>query len=95
MTVYSLDLLLFLFGTSLLFGIKEEKSLEKEMATHSHGERSLVGYSPRAHTNLDMTERLHFHFQEKKNSFVRFNNALINRKVIKSFSVRSFSYDLV
>ena len=28
----------------------------------SHGRRSLVGYSPRGHKELDMTERLHFHF---------------------------------
>ena len=39
------------------------------MATHSsilpgksHGWRSLVGYSPWGHQELDMTERLHFHF---------------------------------
>ena len=28
----------------------------------SHGRRSLVGYSPWGHEELDMTERLHFHF---------------------------------
>ena len=28
----------------------------------SHGQRSLVGCSPRGHEELDMTERLHFHF---------------------------------
>ena len=28
----------------------------------SHGWRSLVGYSPRGHEELDTTERLHFHF---------------------------------
>ena len=28
----------------------------------SHGQRSLVGYSPRGHKELDMTEQLHFHF---------------------------------
>ena len=28
----------------------------------SHGRRSLVGYSPRGGKELDMTERLHFHF---------------------------------
>ena len=27
----------------------------------SHGRRSLVGYSPRGHKELDTTERLHFH----------------------------------
>ena len=30
----------------------------------SHGRRSLVGYSPRGHKEWDMTEQLHFHFQE-------------------------------
>ena len=28
----------------------------------SHGQRSLVGYSPRVHKEADTTERLHFHF---------------------------------
>ena len=40
------------------------------MATHSstlaqrisHGRRSLVGYSPWGHKELDMTKRFHFHF---------------------------------
>ena len=42
-------------------------ALEKEMATHSstlagkfHGWRSLVGYSPQGHKELDMTEQLHW-----------------------------------
>ena len=46
-----------------------EDHLEKEMAIHSstiawkiHGQRSLVGYSPRGRKELDITERLHFHF---------------------------------
>ena len=39
-----------------------EDALEKEMATHSsilgesHGQRSLVGYSPKSRKELDMTE---------------------------------------
>ena len=51
-----------------------EYPLEKEMATHSnilgtgilpasvefHGERSLAGYRPWGHKELDMTEQLHF-----------------------------------
>ena len=44
-----------------------EDLLEKEMATHSstlawksHGQRSLVGYSPWDHKELDTTERLSF-----------------------------------
>ena len=43
-----------------------EDPLEKEMATHSsvlawesHGQRSLVGYSPWGHKESDTTERLH------------------------------------
>ena len=45
-----------------------EGPLEKEMATYfsipgeSHGWRSLVGYSPQGCKELDMSERLHFHF---------------------------------
>ena len=42
-----------------------EDSLEKEMATHSlflpgkfHEQRSLAGYSPQGHKELDMTEQL-------------------------------------
>ena len=42
---------------------------EKEMATtplflprKSHGWRNLIGYSPWGRKELDMTERLHFHF---------------------------------
>ena len=42
-----------------------EDPLEKEMAPvllpgKSHGQRSLVGYSPQGHKESDMTERLHF-----------------------------------
>ena len=43
----------------------QERLLEKEMATpssilawESHGQRSLVGYTPKARKELDMTERL-------------------------------------
>ena len=43
--------------------------MEKAMATHSstlawkiHGQRSLVGCSPRGLEESDMTEQLHFHF---------------------------------
>ena len=43
----------------------QEDSLEKEMLTHSsilawksHGQKSLVGYSPWGHKELDTTERL-------------------------------------
>ena len=31
-----------------------------------HGQRSLVGYSPQGCKESDMTERLHFHFLQKK-----------------------------
>ena len=47
----------------------QEDPLEKEMTTQSsflpgesHGQRRLVGYSPRGRKELDTTERLHFHF---------------------------------
>ena len=53
-----------------------ERSLEKEMATHSvllpgkfHGLRSLVGYSPWGRKESDRTERLHFYFSFKLNTF--------------------------
>ena len=45
----------------------QEDPLEKEMATQSsilawktHGQRSLVGYSPWHRKESDMTEQLHF-----------------------------------
>ena len=34
----------------------------------SHGQRSLIGYSPWGHKESDMTERLHFHFHFMNNS---------------------------
>ena len=46
-----------------------EDPLEKEMAIHSstiawksHGQGSLVGYSPWGRKESDTTEQLHFHF---------------------------------
>ena len=49
--------------------LDREDPLEEGMATtpvflpgKSHGQRSLVGYSPWGHKELDTTERLHFHF---------------------------------
>ena len=55
-----------------VLSLGQENPLEKGMATHSpilsgefHGQRSLVGYSPWGHKELDMTElltlSLHFH----------------------------------
>ena len=35
----------------------------------SHGQRSLVGYSPRGLKELDTTEGLHFHFTPWKKSY--------------------------
>ena len=44
--------------------------LEKGMATHlpgkSHGQRSLMGYSPQGHQGLDMTEHIHAHATQKR-----------------------------
>ena len=58
-----------------------EDLLEKEMATHSstlagksHGQRSLVGYSPLGRKESDMTERLHFHFM------INLHNKVVIRK---------------
>ena len=53
-----------------------EDPLEKEMAIHSstigleksHGQRSLVGYSPWGRKESDTIEQLHFHFG--KNSII-------------------------
>ena len=53
---------------------QEEDPLEKEMATHSSilawkipwTERSLAGYSPWGHTELDTTEQFHFLFIIRK-----------------------------
>ena len=52
-----------------------EDPLEKEMAIHSrtiawksHGQRSLVGYSPWGRKESDTTEQLHFHFQDTARS---------------------------
>ena len=49
--------------------LAQEDPLEKEMQptpvflpAESHGQRSLVGYSPGGRKELDMTEQLHFHF---------------------------------
>ena len=48
----------------------QEDPLEKEMATHSSilaweipWTQEPGAYSPQGHKELDMTERLHFHFQ--------------------------------
>ena len=47
--------------------LSEDDPLEKEMATtpvllpgKSHGQRSVVGYSPWGHKELDTTKQLHF-----------------------------------
>ena len=47
-----------------LASLGQDFSRGKEMATHFsilaiiHGQKSLVGYSPRGHKELDMTEQL-------------------------------------
>ena len=52
----------------LIPGLGREDPLEKEMATHSiflpgksHGQRSLMGYGPWDHKELDTTEQLNTH----------------------------------
>ena len=42
----------------------------------SHGQRSLMGYSPRGHKESDTTERLHFHFNNLNYSFKIFKTEL-------------------
>ena len=57
-----------------------EDPLEKEMATHSsilswrilHGQRSLVGYSPWGHKQLDTTERLTYTHTDTETNVVFF-----------------------
>ena len=55
----------------------QEDPLEKEMAPHSillpgksHGQRSLVGYSPWGHRESDTTERLHSHVHFRRCSVI-------------------------
>ena len=50
-----------------LLSVSQEVPLEKKMGTHSsilagksHGQRSLVGYSPCGHKESDSTERLNY-----------------------------------
>ena len=52
----------------------QEDPLEKEMATHfsmlawkSHGQRSLVGYSPGGRKESDTTEQLHLYIPKTQN----------------------------
>ena len=54
---------------TLIRSLGQEDPLEKEMAPTPlflpgkfHGLKSLVGYSPWVRKELDMAERLHFHF---------------------------------
>ena len=51
----------------------QEDPLEKEMTVllpgKSHGQRSLVGYSPWGRKELDMTEQLDFHFLLSQSSY--------------------------
>ena len=53
----------------------------------SHGQRSLVGYSPWGHKESDKTERLHFHFLSKSTADGDYSHEikrylLIGRKVM-------------
>ena len=46
----------------------------------SHGERSLVGYSPWGRKESDMTERLHFHFHTPLTPMDRLSKQKINKE---------------
>ena len=55
-------------GETRVRSLGQEDPLEKEMATtpvllpgKSHGQGSLVGYSPWGRKELDTTEQFHFH----------------------------------
>ena len=68
--------------------------LEKEMATHSgtlagksHGRRSLVGYSPWDHKELNTTERLHFHF-----SYIYFFSDSLPCRLLQNIAYISLCY---
>ena len=62
-----------------------EDPLEKDQPTpvllpgKSHGWRSVVGYSPWGHKELDTTEWLHFHFSDKQQQQ---KNKVLRTKVI-------------
>ena len=71
--------------------------LEKEMQStpvllpgKSHGQRSLVGYSPWGRKELDTTERLHFHFPfpfisccwKQEDHWLVLGNTLIKQKIL-------------
>ena len=45
----------------------------------SHGQRSLVGCSPWGHEELDMTERLHFHFYTLEKEMATHSSVLVWR----------------
>ena len=68
-----------------------EDPLEKEMATHSstlagksHGQKSLVGYSPWGHKESDMTERLDLNRSRRSKEEV----ARIHRRTVQKRSSR-------
>ena len=44
-------------------GVRKWQSTPVLLPGKSHGQRSLVGYSPWGHKESDTTERLHFHIQ--------------------------------
>ena len=50
------------WGTLQVSGRRQWHPTPVLLPGKSHGWRSLVGYSPWDHTELDTTERLHFHF---------------------------------
>ena len=49
----------------------------------SHGQRSLVGYSPWGHKELDTTERLYFHFTSLKFSRGQFEDIILRITLLK------------
>ena len=57
-----------------------------------HGQRSLVGYSPWGHKELDTTEQLHFHFPSKQQVSFNFMAAVMICSDIQFSSSQSLSH---
>ena len=78
--------------------LAQEDLLEKEMATHSHGSRSLVGYSPWGCKESDTTEWLHsLHFTHSLD-FSHYDICLSTELIcepLNSFVHQSLSYKIL
>ena len=62
----STTVLFFFFNICLLWGFGEGNGNPIFLPRKSHGQRSLTGYSPWGHKELDMTEPLNHHYEAFK-----------------------------